>query len=124
MVNIQFMRKMQVSKVCIYLDYGLDESYTPKRLGFRCGTSLHDLVDICSVELNEPAGWLTVPLTDPLIGSGSACRTHLLQIRVHQMHQNGRDTHIRQIKVFGHRSSGVPIPKFTTIGMLQHMSIR
>merc|ERR1711862_675083 len=34
-------------------------------------------------------------------------RAHFIQICVVAMHQNGRDTHIRQVKVFGPRSEAV-----------------
>lgn len=33
-------------------------------------------------------------------------RTHFVQIGVTSMHQNGRDTHIRQVKIFGPRDDG------------------
>lgn len=61
-------------------------------------------------ELHEPAGWVRIPLTSP--GSGGAAaiaadatgdadgpvlRAHFVQICVVAMHQNGRDTHIRQV---------------------------
>jgi anaphase-promoting complex subunit 10 len=130
LINIQFTRKTQLSQVCVYLDYGLDESYTPKRMGVRCGTTLHDLTDICTVELAEPVGWVTIPLFDPLEGASCPLRTHMLQIRVYQMHQNGRDTHVRQVKVFNKRAGAagegslLAGPKFVTVDMLQHATIR
>ena len=33
-------------------------------------------------------------------------RTHLVQICILSMHQNGRDTHVRQVKIFGPRDYG------------------
>ncbi len=44
-INIQFLRKVTINKLCLYLDYSLDESYTPKKISVSYGTSLHDLVD-------------------------------------------------------------------------------
>ena len=32
-------------------------------------------------------------------------RTHLIQISVISMHQNGRDTHIRQVQLYGPRTA-------------------
>jgi hypothetical protein len=45
------------------------------------------------------------------------------------MHQNGRDTHIRQLKVFGPRSvpfvmGHLPINAFKTESMIQYSQIR
>ena len=44
-INIQFLRKVTISRLCLFLDYTLDESYTPKKISVSYGTSLHDLVD-------------------------------------------------------------------------------
>lgn len=126
LVNIQFVVKASVSKLCLYMDYKADESYTPKKLSIRSGTCTHDLVDLLSFELTDPTGWVSIPLqhvptandTQPSAtrnssdeSSGSALppaplRTFMLQIRVHSMHQNGRDTHIRLIKLFSPRQYG------------------
>lgn len=51
LVNVQFIKKVSVSKVCFYLDFGSDESYTPKKIAIRSGTSLHDLVDLTAIEV-------------------------------------------------------------------------
>ena len=50
------------------------------------------------MELEEPDGWVVIPLQS---GAAQYIRMFLLQIAVLSNHQNGRDTHIRQIKVFG-----------------------
>ena len=31
-INIQFLRKVSINKICLYLDFSLDESYTPKKI--------------------------------------------------------------------------------------------
>mmetsp|Transcript_2905 Transcript_2905/g.7278 ORF Transcript_2905/g.7278 Transcript_2905/m.7278 type:complete len:129 (-) Transcript_2905:133-519(-) len=103
----------------MYVDYRNDESYTPQKVSFRMGNSYYDLHEIKTVELEEPQGWVVIPLgTDPRgegsggqddpAGAGAAMarepvRTHCLQIAVLSNHQNGRDTHLRQVKVFGPR---------------------
>jgi len=40
----------------------LDESYTPFHIVIRAGTTFHDLKDIKAVELEEPTGWVHIPL--------------------------------------------------------------
>jgi anaphase-promoting complex subunit 10 len=77
-----------VSQLCFYLDYNLDESYTAKKVSIRCGTTVHDLVDLTALELHEPIGWVTINLSDHL--TGGPLRTHMLQLRILSMHQNGR----------------------------------
>ena len=82
--------------VAIYTDYKLDESYTPTRISVRGGTNFNDLQEIEVVELQEPSGWIVIPLKDL---NERLVRTFMLQIAVLQNHQQGRDTHLRQIKV-------------------------
>ncbi|KAL0702767.1 hypothetical protein Bca4012_058889 [Brassica carinata] len=94
--------------VVLYVDFKLDESYTAIR------------PEIKSVELVKPSGWVYVSLsgTDPreaLAGAVIFCldmslasedtffNTFMLQISILSNHLNGRDTHIRQIKVYGPR---------------------
>lgn len=133
-INIQFLRRVSVSKVCLFLDYSADESYTPKKLSVGSGSSLHDLFDISVVELNEPNGWVTITLNDAdsLVSETSAdhcLRTHFLQVKILGMHQNGRDTHIRQVKVLGPRESprvmgDCTYDSFKTVEMQQYALIR
>lgn len=129
LINVQFYKKMSVVEIAFYLDYNLDESYTPKKLSVRAGTTFHDLVEVQVVDLNEPVGWITVPLhsTDEH-GEKALLRAHFIQICVVSMHQNGRDTHIRQAKVFGPRESMAALtqgmPPFSTIEFTQFSVIR
>eukprot|EP00775_Hariotina_reticulata_P013199 gene13199-13330_t len=81
LVNIQFSKRMELKELHIYLDYKADESYTPSRLAIRAGSTCHNLKDVCMVELREPIGWT--------------------KVAVLANHQNGRDTHIRQVLLYG-----------------------
>ena len=125
---MQFLRKVAIPKVCVY-----SESYTPKKITISCGTTIQDLYDVKSVELNEPVGWVTIQLESVEMQGqlevSEMLRTHLLQVKVLSMHQNGRDTHIRQIKVFGPRESpivmgGFKYNRFKTIEMQQYAVLR
>jgi anaphase-promoting complex subunit 10 len=126
LINIQFHRKMSLLEVALYLDYNLDESYTPKKIAIKAGTTFHDLVEIQVVDLHEPMGWVKLSLVNPAAAaeqgqsktddepaaagrSSLLLRAHFLQICIIAMHQNGRDTHIRQAKVFGPRQSVTPL---------------
>jgi anaphase-promoting complex subunit 10 len=124
LINIQFLRKTAVSKVCLYMDYTLDESYTSKKISIRSGTSQHDLVDVSAVELNQPVGWCQIHLKGDTSGDGEneSLRTHLLQIRILSMHQNGKDAHVRQLCVYGPRQEEQPT--FRTVEMSQYTHVR
>ncbi|CAM9876785.1 unnamed protein product [Chrysoparadoxa australica] len=128
-INIQFHRKVTIAEVAFYLDYKLDESYTPKKLSIRVGSTSHDLAEIKAIELTQPIGWVRCPLVSP-IDATSPIRAHALQICIISMHQNGRDTHMRQCMVFGPRheqqavAHGRSLPKFTTVEFSQFSTVR
>jgi len=96
LVNIQFRRKMTIRDVCVYTDFKLDESYTPSKISIRCGTHFNDLQEIEVVEFNEPSGWVQIFLKDI---RDRPIRTFMIQLAVLSNHQNGRDTHLRQIRI-------------------------
>jgi Anaphase-promoting complex, subunit 10 (APC10) len=189
----------------LYLDYQLDESYTPKKLRVQVSVTEQDWVSALPpgyecVELTNPVGWVIIPLrapadpldelcasaedgaatSDPLLeGDPTAeplfnyspedededdddddpdeddggddevvedtftceadrrrarlqrrqqkraarkrlrraarrnwyrhlVRAHLVRISIDHMHQNGRDTHVRQVQLYGPAWSGLP----------------
>ncbi|XP_014243382.1 anaphase-promoting complex subunit 10 [Cimex lectularius] len=127
LVSIQFRRKTTVSDVCIYTDFKLDESYTPSRVSIRAGTSYNDIQEIEVLDLHEPAGWIVIPVKD---AKAKQLRTFMIQIAIMSNHQNGRDTHIRQIKIHSpvERSGLMPLAdsqaNFQTVNFLQYSCIR
>mmetsp|Transcript_9495 Transcript_9495/g.20158 ORF Transcript_9495/g.20158 Transcript_9495/m.20158 type:complete len:368 (-) Transcript_9495:230-1333(-) len=147
-INIQFPKRQTVTAISLYMDFNLDESYTPKKIKVRVGTTFHNLEEVRVVDVREPVGWCTIPLwrkwgedvldsiLDPdggddddegdedEVDSGSSrrkkkrkktvplwkrkpLRTHFVQIGIPYMHQNGRDTHVRQVKIFGPRDESI-----------------
>jgi anaphase-promoting complex subunit 10 len=92
------------------LDCKLDESYTPKHLSVRVGNSLETLREVRSVELSEPQGWVHVALQAPgTPPPARRLRACLLQLAVLGNQQNGRDTHVRLMKVYGPRLDQVAV---------------
>ena len=67
------------------------------------------LQEVRMVELNEPTGWFTIPLGVTLSVGGTTCATFVpisafcMQVAILTNHQNGRDTHVRQVLIFGPR---------------------
>ena len=114
-VNVQFLKKMRVQEVAIYLDFKLDESYTPMDISIWVGTSYADLHRIAVRKLNEPTGWVTVTLASegmPFV------RANVLRLSVEANHQCGRDCHIRQMRLFGPRqpfTASFNLPTFSTV---------
>jgi anaphase-promoting complex subunit 10 len=99
-ILVQFHRRVAVSELGLYLDYKLDESYTPKKIRVSAGTTRFDLTPVTEVEFHEPTGWVPIPLLD---ARQRPLTTFCLQIAMVAMHQNGRDTHVRLVRIFGPR---------------------
>lgn len=97
LVNILFHRKTAIEVIYIYLDYQQDESYTPDRISVRVGSPFGDLRELVRFSLEQPSGWVRIPTRDT---AGRPVRTFFLQIAVLSNHQSGRDTHLRQIKLY------------------------
>ncbi|MBN3316527.1 APC10 protein, partial [Atractosteus spatula] len=75
------------------------------------------------LELVEPSGWIHIPLLDI---ANNPIRTFMIQIAVLANHQNGRDTHMRQIKVYTpvEESSIGKFPRCTTVDFMMYRTIR
>ncbi|XP_027193007.1 anaphase-promoting complex subunit 10 isoform X1 [Cicer arietinum] len=127
-VNIQFQKKVRLQLlqlVVLYVDFKLDESYTPSKISIRAGDGFHNLKEIKAVELVKPTGWLYLSLSgiDP---RDTFVNTFMLQIAVLSNHLNGRDTHVRQIKVYGPRPNPIPQQpfQFTSEEFITYSTIR
>ncbi|XP_031340527.1 anaphase-promoting complex subunit 10-like isoform X1 [Photinus pyralis] len=134
LVNIQFQRKTTVSDIFIYSEYKLDESYTPSRISIRIGTHFNDLQEIEVVMLTEPTGmgvvfylssfsnticigWVHIPIKDV---HDKPIRMFMIQIAVTSNHQNGRDTHMRQIKIHSPTEGrGISMDNFANFSSLE-----
>lgn len=125
LVNIQFQKKVKLQLVVLYVDFKLDESYTPSKISIRAGHGFHNLKEIKTVELVKPVGWVNIPLsgTDP---REMFVNTFMLQIAILANHLNGRDTHVRQIKIYGPRPNPVPLQPFhfTSPQFIKYSTIR
>lgn len=110
--------------LCIYADYKSDESYTPSKISVRVGNNFHNLQEIRQLEMVEPSGWIHISLMNPR--TNEPISTFMIQIAVLANHQNGRDTHMRQIKVYTpvEESSIGKFPRCTTVDFMMYRTIR
>ena len=100
-LNIHFSRLVSIVSIRIFLDFEADESYTPTRITLLAGTGYHDLIPFSALEFAQPKGWIDVPLDHVGGGEdGKTLRAFLVQVKVVENHQNGKDTHVRGLKVY------------------------
>ena len=96
---------MSIVALRVYLDYSADESYTPTKMSFLAGTGYHDLQEFVELAFEQPKGWIEVDLSGVSGGRGeeedeNVLRCFLLQVRVAENHQNGKDTHVRGVQIY------------------------
>lgn len=106
----------------IFLDFDNDESYTPTKMQFLAGMGVHDLQEFCEMSFEQPRGWIDVDFSQvgPVKsshrdgdGEGSdeddedvdwsarpLLKCFLVQVRILENHQNGKDTHLRGLQIF------------------------
>lgn len=158
-LSLHFFKLVSIVKLRIYLDFKLDESYTPTKIKFWAGMSEGGLVEFASWEVEESVdpdtgeptsnvdkirGWIEIPLKgvggrDPQyyeaqearrarayerrmqqtsvsganhmeveddlddeddLEGGDVLRAMIVQVRIMENHQNGKDTHVRGFQVF------------------------
>ena len=129
-ILIQYLKKTRISEVWLYLDYKTDESYTPSKISIRIENSFNEMVDIRTIEYEEPIGWFPIYLEEKNSDSKTIkpyIKTMTLQIMILQNTHNGRDTHIRGVKIFAPRenkSFDMTFPKFLSNEYTQYDELR
>ncbi|PLW18245.1 hypothetical protein PCANC_01439 [Puccinia coronata f. sp. avenae] len=115
-IRVEFPKKTIVTQISIFVDVTLDDSYTPCKLSISLGTFKQDLQVVKIIELINPRGWHHIRLVDREeeepgddedsddSDSGFVAKGHLFQVAILANHLNGKDTHIRCLKILGPRS--------------------
>ncbi|KAL1895481.1 hypothetical protein Sste5346_005289 [Sporothrix stenoceras] len=101
LLTIHFLRRVEIRAIRFFVDYNQDESYTPTSVVLSAGTGHHDLLEFASLALTTPVGWQEIDLSKVGGGAdGQSLCCWIVQIKVKENHQNGKDTHIRGIKLY------------------------
>nr|CCC94564.1 putative anaphase promoting complex, subunit 10-like protein [Trypanosoma congolense IL3000] len=147
-ISIDFARLTSVAVVAIYLDFAEDNSYTPRKMRVQAGTHNGDMADAVTVVVDDPQGWVLIqmaPETETLNSWGArdvngehcgddAVLDHAdyaefiedgvwctrLRIIVEENRQEGRDCHVRGLRVLGHIKQSL----FTTAYFTQTLQLR
>lgn len=89
-IQIAFDKIRYVQSVQLFLSFTQDDSYTPEKIEVRSGLTRESIKPISSVTLVEPEGLFTLNV-------GRRC--FYIQIIINSNHQEGKDTHIRHLKI-------------------------
>ena len=101
LLTLHFFKLVKVVRLRVYLDFHADESYTPTKMEFWGGwSSSYGLVQFAEWTGAEPRGWQEISLEGCGVGGRGEVRCMVLQVRIIENHQNGKDTHMRGFQVF------------------------
>ncbi|WVQ81231.1 hypothetical protein IAT38_003353 [Cryptococcus sp. DSM 104549] len=106
MIDLSFPKRVHISSIALHMSHPRDDSYTPSRIGVRAGTGVHDLQEARYIEFNKPDGWTFIPLRPEATKDGGEKEgppipCYHLRITIFANHLNGKDTHIRGLRVYG-----------------------
>lgn len=109
-VEILFHKKQEIQSIAIHTDYKLDESYTPKAITIKASSSsMHNFENhiVTKKTLKEPSGWILLSLRPHKRQNefDKYLKTNKIIFEIESSHQSGRDTHIRQIKIYAPNQS-------------------
>ncbi|ORY24771.1 anaphase-promoting complex, subunit 10-domain-containing protein [Naematelia encephala] len=106
-IELSFPKRVFISAISLHTNHPRDDSYTPSKISIRAGTSVHDLQEVRFVEFSKPDGWMHIPLR-PMdtteeggMMEGPPIPAHHLRILILANHLNGKDTHVRGLRIFG-----------------------
>ncbi|KAL5611932.1 hypothetical protein BROUX41_000501 [Berkeleyomyces rouxiae] len=100
-LTVYFIKRVSIRTIRFYVNYKEDESYTPTKIVFKSGTGENTLIEFASVELSAPVGWQDVPIFGCGGGlDGNTLVSYVFQMVILENHQNGKDTHLRGIKIY------------------------
>lgn len=79
------------------MDLGADDSYCPKNMTIQCGDHPTMMFDYASVKFDRPLGWIELDL----LNDDTPLDAFAIRLVVTGNHQNGKDSRIRGVRVFG-----------------------
>lgn len=88
------------------------------RIIIQAGSNAQDMDDTLALNYNEPIGWQVVDLRDKK--TKRPLKAYVLTIQVQHNHQNGRDTHIRSIRVIGNGNSNSTLDTLSRISNIKY----
>jgi anaphase-promoting complex subunit 10 len=120
-VTLEWPFRACVAELLFFFDRATDDSYTPEELRLSAGYAPDRLLQfhVHGPGASAADGWIRLSFDPPVL-------THVLEIAITRNHQNGRDSRLHQVCVFGSRPelTGIASPPFSHPALVQWASIR
>lgn len=98
-IEVYFSRRMSIVQLVLYFSLIADESYTPRFVSIYAGYSRSDALFYKSLEVRNVNGWVSLTFQDNR-PHDKLLKCQYLKFVFPANHENGKDTHLRGIRVF------------------------
>lgn len=99
-IDVHFSKRVDITQIALYFCLVTDESYTPELFKIYTGFSPSDASLYKSYVVKNVNGWVLITFNGNR-PSDDLLRCRFLQIQILSNHENGKDSHLRGIKIFG-----------------------
>lgn len=104
-LTLFFRRRVRLVRLALYVNAEKDDSYTPLLVNVRAGTSDRDLEPVTQLNLeSQPNGWVVAGLYRLDGETKLPLKAYTLQLSFEKMLLNGRDLHVRQLRLYAPRA--------------------
>ncbi|KXN68399.1 galactose-binding like protein [Conidiobolus coronatus NRRL 28638] len=97
-IILKYSRQILLSKLKIYFDFPMDESYTPNLFTISLGNRINDYKELTKVKGEVQPKWIEVNCK--LFNNNRPIPTFNIKLTILNNMEDGRDSHLRQIRIF------------------------
>lgn len=98
-IEVYFSKRMSIVQLMLYFSLIADESYTPRFICIYAGHSPSDALFYKTLEVRNVNGWVSLTFEDSR-PHDKLLKCQYLKFVFPANHENGKDTHLRGIRVF------------------------
>ncbi|SCU88026.1 LANO_0D00848g1_1 [Lachancea nothofagi CBS 11611] len=98
-IEASFSKRVEIVQLAFFLSLAIDESYTPQILKVYAGHSSSDSTLYKTLDVRNVNGWVVLTFADNR-PQDKLLKCQYLRIDIPVNHENGKDTHLRGIRVY------------------------
>lgn len=98
-IDVRFSKRVEIIQLAIYFSLFIDESYTPEIINLYAGNNLSDATFYKTIEVRNVNGWVIFTFEDNRPWD-KLLKCHFLRLEITTNHENGKDTHLRGIRIY------------------------
>ncbi|KAL6950232.1 hypothetical protein ACO0QE_000908 [Hanseniaspora vineae] len=118
-IEAHSVKKLSLTSINMFFSLTMDESYSPYLIKVYAGNGLLDLTLIRTLEVLNVNGWVSFRF-GPGSESSDTLECQYLKFIIYTNHQNGKDTHLRGIRLLNKRNTNNKLKNRTPSVVEEH----